>query len=40
MPAGAALAIVVFAGMFAAWAVLPTFLKKRHEAKADKETGL
>lgn len=33
----AVIAIVVFAAMFLAWTVLPSKLKKRHEAKTEKE---
>ena len=34
MTTEAIFAVVVFAGMFVAWAVLPSFLRRRHVAKA------
>ena len=30
--------IVAFAGLFSAWVVVPTIVKKRHAAKAEEET--
>ena len=36
MPPGAIAAIVVFAGFFVAWAVIPTFVKKHHSSRAEE----
>lgn len=33
MPIEAIIAIVTFAAMFVAWAVIPSFLRKRHTSK-------
>lgn len=35
MPSGAVAAIVVFAAMFIIWAVIPSFLKKKHERNGE-----
>ena len=37
MPTEAVAAVVVFAVMFVLWAVVPSFLKKRHTNRATEE---
>jgi hypothetical protein len=37
MPAEALAAALVFAGMFIAWAVVPTFLRKRHISSMEEK---
>ena len=37
MSTEALIAILAFVGMFGTWAVLPTFLKKRHAGRIEKE---
>ncbi len=37
MPVEAVFAGVAFVGMFVAWAVAPSFLRKRHTSKVDSE---
>jgi len=39
MPVQALFAVVFFAMLFVAWVVLPTILRKRHEASMDKESS-
>ena len=36
MPGEALVAVVVFAAMFIIWAVIPSLLKKRHNARVEE----
>lgn len=38
MPLQAILAAIVFVGLFVAWVIMPTQLKKRHAEKTENET--
>ena len=38
MPLEAGFGIAVFVGLFLAWVILPSFLKKRHAMKAGRDT--
>ena len=31
--------VIAFVGLFSAWVVVPTIVKKRHAAKAEEETS-
>ena len=31
--------VIAFVGLFSAWVVVPTIVKKRHALKAEEETG-
>lgn len=37
MPAEAVVAVVAFVGMFLAWVVVPSYLRKHHDARAKAE---
>jgi hypothetical protein len=39
MPVEALAAALVFVGMFMAWAVLPSFLRKRHTSRAEEKAS-
>lgn len=39
MPAEALAAVIVFIGMFIAWAVLPSFLRRRHISRTEEKAS-